>query len=191
MGGYCLCRSGGCVGAEGNCHKEVAQYELVASGIRLRNVGFNAYLYAPEAFFTRQLKISSDPGPDRWNVYRVPGVAFGQVYYVFSPVDYPEGYVASYDAGILGARVIVWDIKGSPLHDPWDLFNSLCEPPAHPGAWEISMLHAKGQGLKWYVGFGSWGVFGYILGALAGGSVGKGGQWMPEPPVNLSLPRCG
>ncbi|CAK0898635.1 unnamed protein product, partial [Prorocentrum cordatum] len=114
VGGYCICRSGGCVGAEGNCHKETASYELVASNIRLRNVKYDEYLYVPKSFFTRQLRVGPHPGklPDRWNVYRVPGVAFGQAYHVLSPVDYP-GYVASYAAGITGDQVIVWDIRGS------------------------------------------------------------------------------
>lgn len=190
--GSCLC-SAGCVGADGNCYKDIKGYELVASKIRLRNIKFTDYLYTPRTWFLQQLRVTSTPRTyaDKWNVYRVPGTAFEEEYYMISPVEYP-GYAAGITTDMtVTAKVIVVDIRNNN-QDPWGIFQYLCEPPHHPGAWQISNVHMQGQGVKWYVHHGSWRVFGYLWGALrAAADVGEGGEWMPEPPINLSLPRCG
>lgn len=195
--GSCVCPSG-CVGASGNCYRDMAGYELVASNIKLRNVKYDGYLYTPDTWFMSQLRIydRGDTGSysDKWNVYRVPGAAFGKEFYIISPVKYP-GYASGVGPNpdplaFSPYRVIVASMS-STTQDPWGFFQQLCEPPLHPGAFEISNLQEGGNGVKWYVHHGSWEVFGYLLGAVVSSlKVGEGGEWMPEPPVNLSLPQC-
>lgn len=193
--GSCVCKSG-CVDASGNCDHAISGYELVASNIRLRNVKYDQYLYTPRTWFMKQLRVESQAGKyaDEWNVYRVPGTAFGKEYYLFSPTEYP-----TYAAGVTAdrapfqmslTRVIVVDMSRND-QDPWGLFQYVCESTTHPGAWEISNFHDGGNGVKWYVHRGSWEVFGYFFGALVSSAkVGEGGEWMPDPPVSLNLPRC-
>jgi len=145
-----------------------------------------------------------------------PGLSVGgyigsDVAYLLSPVEFPE-----YAAGVASTKMQAWiplggDSKsnsgsgivipvGSMLvadlyhltsrhglananpFNPASVMLTMCVPKGHPNAVEIN--GAVGQA-SFYVHHASWEVFGWVW-----SDPGEGGYWVPEPPLNFSVPAC-
>lgn len=152
------------------------------------------------------------PGP-MWVPYGLSGAFKDTPGYFLSPVEFPE-----YAAGIASTKMQAYvptggggkNNKGSsggiviPVgsmfvvdlyhltsrhllantapFNPAVVMNSLCRPAKYPEAIEIN--GGFGQA-SWYVHTASWEVFGWVW-----SDPQEGGYWVPDPPLNISLPTC-
>jgi len=211
VGHNCVCESG-CTGADGIC-RPTAGYQVIARNVRLRNAKFSGqYLYAPRSWFMEQLRVTDQKGKyaDLWNIYKLPGKDYlwRQDMYFLSPAEFPEyaagvantkmeAYVPGKGGGDNSGFVVpvgslfVVDLfhltsrHGLLDRDPFNIgqvMNTLCRPREHPEAIQIS--GSLGQA-TWYVHHASWEVFGWVW-----SQPGEGGHWVPEPPLNHTLPFC-